>query len=242
MRAAEQLGALDRWDNDRYRRPTMTAAITDARDEAPPSVEGDVAERLIASAAEVFAEKGYEGAGVAEIARRAGLTTGAIYSRYSGKAELLIEAIDAYSTDEFDLLLTQDDPQGHVSEIIESVGANLVNRETVPERPELLLEAMVTARREPEVATRLSRHLARRADQLAVVIEDAKDDGSIDRDLDTASIVRFCHAVSLGWCLVEALGLEIPEAEPWTRLIGRLVGSLAPPDIAVHIDPNPSEG
>ena len=37
----------------------------------------------------MFAEKGYAGAGVAEIARRAGVTTGAIYSRYRGKDDLL---------------------------------------------------------------------------------------------------------------------------------------------------------
>ena len=49
---------------------------------------------LIDAAAEVFAERGYDGAGVAEIARRAGVTTGAIYSRYSGKSELLLEALN----------------------------------------------------------------------------------------------------------------------------------------------------
>ena len=55
------------------------------------------ANRLIAAASQVFAEKGYDGAGVAEIARRAGLTTGAIYSRFRGKAELLCAAIQALS-------------------------------------------------------------------------------------------------------------------------------------------------
>jgi TetR/AcrR family transcriptional regulator, transcriptional repressor of aconitase len=35
-------------------------------------------ERLLAAAAEVFAEKGYDRAGVQEIAHRAGFTTGAI--------------------------------------------------------------------------------------------------------------------------------------------------------------------
>ena len=50
----------------------------------------DVHDRLLEAAAEVFAERGYERAGVAEIARRAGLTTGAIYSRYTGKAELML--------------------------------------------------------------------------------------------------------------------------------------------------------
>ena len=43
-----------------------------------------IREKLVASAAVVFAEKGYDGAGVAEIARRAGYTTGAIYGRFTG--------------------------------------------------------------------------------------------------------------------------------------------------------------
>src|SRR4051794_26346167 len=63
------------------------------QDERGRSRPDDTTTRLLIAAAEVFAEKGYDGAGVAEIARRAGLTTGAIYSRYSGKAELLAEAI-----------------------------------------------------------------------------------------------------------------------------------------------------
>ena len=52
-------------------------------------------DRLLTAAAEVFAEKGYDGAGVQEIARRAGFTTGAIYGRFRGKAELLLAAIEA---------------------------------------------------------------------------------------------------------------------------------------------------
>ena len=52
-------------------------------------------DRLLAAAAEVFAEKGYDRAGVQEIARRAGFTTGAIYGRFRGKADLLLAAIAA---------------------------------------------------------------------------------------------------------------------------------------------------
>ena len=47
--------------------------------------QDELNEKLLHAAAEVFAENGYEKAGVAEIARRAGVTTGAIYSRYRGK-------------------------------------------------------------------------------------------------------------------------------------------------------------
>ena len=60
----------------------------------------DLSERLLHAAAEVFAEMGYERAGVAEIARRAGVPTGAIYSRYTGKAELLLDAVAHHVPDQ----------------------------------------------------------------------------------------------------------------------------------------------
>ena len=43
----------------------------------------------------MFLEKGYEGTRVAEIARRAGMTTGAIYGNFESKAHLLTAALGA---------------------------------------------------------------------------------------------------------------------------------------------------
>src|SRR5262245_33218470 len=83
-------------------------------------------ERLVAAAAAVFAERGYDRAGVQEIARRAGLTTGAIYGRFSGKAELLKVAIEEHSTDELDELFASNDFEGHASDILTTVGTHLV--------------------------------------------------------------------------------------------------------------------
>src|SRR5436309_5769611 len=83
-------------------------------------------ERLIDAAAAVFAERGYDRAGVQEIARRAGLTTGAIYSRFTGKAELLQAAIQSRTTDELDDLFAQHGFEGHASDILRTVGSHLV--------------------------------------------------------------------------------------------------------------------
>ena len=49
-------------------------------------------ERLLGAAADATVEFGYEGATLADIARRADVSTPAIYSHFSGKAELLVEA------------------------------------------------------------------------------------------------------------------------------------------------------
>lgn len=188
----------------------------------------DTRDRLVAAAAEVFAEKGYERAGVAEIARRAGLTTGAIYSRFTGKAELLLEAIDLRAEDEFERLFNEHRFQGRATDILQTVGAHLVAPGPADgSRSQLLLEAIITARRDPELAAKLAARIEARAGRMAALIEEAKLDGTIDEELDTLSLVRFCHAVSLGVLNLKALSLDLPDPEPWGRLIEQLVGALA---------------
>lgn len=188
--------------------------------------------RLVDAAAAVFSEKGFDGAGVQEIARRAGMTTGAIYGRFTGKAELLREAIESRSNDELDELFNQHRFEGHVSDVIRVAGAHLVQR-CEPEAHTgnaLLLEAFVAARRDPEIAVVVKGILADRAARLAEIIDAAKADGSFDPAVDTDAAVRFCHAVGLGFLLYDALELDLPRSEPWEDLITRLVVALAAPD------------
>lgn len=191
----------------------------------------DTRARLVDAAAEVFSEKGYDGAGVQEIARRAGLTTGAIYGRFSGKAELLREAIADRCTDELDELFDQQRFQGHVSDVIRVAGAHLVERGDADVRTgeALLLEAFVAARRDPEIRVGVKAILEERAASLAAIIEAAKEDGSVDPAVDTDAAVRFCHAVGLGFLIYDALDVELPAAGPWEELITRLVVAIATP-------------
>ena len=50
-------------------------------------------EHLMAAAAEVFGEKGYEHASLDEIANRAGFTKGAVYSNFANKEELFLALV-----------------------------------------------------------------------------------------------------------------------------------------------------
>jgi AcrR family transcriptional regulator len=201
---------------------------------ADPTATTDATrDRLLDAAATVFAERGYDRAGVQEIARRAGLTTGAIYGRFTGKADLLQAAIESRTTDELDELFAQQRFEGHASDILRTVGSHLVTND----RPDadhaegaLLLEAFVAARRDPEVRSQLGRLIEDRTSVLADLVEQAKLDGSIDQDLDTKSLVLFCHAVGLGFLLYDAIDMSLPHAEPWEQLINRLVGAIAPPE------------
>lgn len=196
------------------------SAAVDVRDD-------ELGARLLEAAAEVFAERGYDKAGVAEIARRAGATTGAIYARYPGKAELLVEAIDPHASDELELLFADHHFQGRMEDILLAAGSSLVQCDP-DERglSSLLLESFVAARRHPEVAQVLRNRVLERRDRLTEIVEVAKAEGGIEGSLDTASLVLFCHAVGFGFLLVEALDLELPDPGAWQGLIARLVDAL----------------
>jgi AcrR family transcriptional regulator len=134
-------------------------------------------ERLINAAADVFAEKGYDRAGVQEISRRAGLTTGAIYGRFTGKAELLQAAIESRTDDDLDALFSSHAFDGHATDILKVVGAHLVSpspdREHDGAEGALLLEAFVAARRDDEVRDSILKVLEQRAGVLAELVETA---------------------------------------------------------------------
>jgi AcrR family transcriptional regulator len=49
---------------------------------------------LVAAAARVFFRRGFQGAGLREIASEAGLTTGAVYSNFDGKADLFLAVLE----------------------------------------------------------------------------------------------------------------------------------------------------
>jgi TetR/AcrR family transcriptional repressor of uid operon len=188
--------------------------------------------KLIEAAAQVFAEKGYDRAGVQEISRRAGLTTGAIYGRFAGKAELLQAAIESRTTDELDDLFASHAFDGRATDVLRVVGSHLVATppEVDHEEGALLLEAFIAARRDAEVRESIQKVIEERAASLAELVEAAKVDGSVDADLDTQSVVAFCHAVGLGFLLYDAISYPMPEAMPWEQLITRLVAALAPAD------------
>ncbi len=51
---------------------------------------------LLATAAKVFAQRGYNGASVEQIAEEAGYSHGAVYSNFDGKADLFLAVFEEY--------------------------------------------------------------------------------------------------------------------------------------------------
>lgn len=76
--------------------PSSPRPVATGRIGRPPKVDEHgipTRERLLRAAVEACVEFGYEGVTLADIARRASVSTPAVYSHFSGKAALLVEAI-----------------------------------------------------------------------------------------------------------------------------------------------------
>lgn len=62
-----------------------------------PAHEQQVRQRIIDAAVEVFGEKGFHRATIADVVRRSGLSVGAIYTHFSGKDALFLHSCDLIS-------------------------------------------------------------------------------------------------------------------------------------------------
>ncbi|MGI9602988.1 MAG: TetR/AcrR family transcriptional regulator [Acidimicrobiales bacterium] len=181
---------------------------------------------LLAAAVEVFSERGYDGAGVAEIARRAGLTTGAIYSRYTGKAQLLLDAIEHYAPTEIHELISGPVRTDAPAEFLTALGTRLVDQNRISSG--LLIEVFAASRREAEVADSLRALFAQDDERLAELIAAGQESGIFAQDLPVDAVVRFCTALGLGMHMAKSLGMSMPEGDDWALVLERVVAAAAP--------------
>ena len=193
-----------------------------------------VRERLLEAAVEVFCERGYERASTAEIARRAGLSVGAIYSNYGTKAELLGHAIAAYVPVQLAELFATGSTDT-ARELMIQLGAALPTRSD--RQGVMLIESFAAARRDPELAALLTTGLERRVATLRETVERARRDGAVRPDLDADALARFCQNLVIGTLIMNGLGLRRPDPDAWAAVIEHLVTSVAP---APTDSPSPS--
>lgn len=185
--------------------------------------DDEIRAALIDAAAQVFAEEGYSGARVQSIAERAGLTTGAMYNRFTGKSELLLEALDLHTSALVNELAAA---ELSATDLLQTIGVALLDDQSPASA--LLLEAFMAARREDDIAERLRPRLADERARLAKLVDADKDGGVIHHDLDTNAVVTFCQSVALGMRMLSVIDVEMPDPDAWQKVISVLLTSMAP--------------
>jgi AcrR family transcriptional regulator len=201
------------------------------------SCDDEIREELLDAAASVFAEKGYDGTRIQDVVRRAGLSTGAVYGRFTSKDELLREAVITRSVPHARRL-----PDGiaRVADLIERIATR-----TSPElagHEALLLEAYVAARRHAEIAEAIAEANRRWRDAVQPFVEEARADGSLADGVDEQAVLFLIRVLRLGLLLHRASGLAEPDAATWSELVARVVASIGDADPTTIGDPDSIKG
>ncbi|MCO1659670.1 TetR/AcrR family transcriptional regulator [Pseudonocardia humida] len=185
-------------------------------------------ERLLRAAADVFARRGYDGTRVADIAAEAGVSNGALYAHFDSKAELMVAALRTHGR-QLMAELFDADPGQPITGLLLEVGRKLPRRRDA--RGYLVVEALVSARRDEDVARPMRDYTGEKADWLAELVRIGQAGGELDPGLSPTALAHFCLLLGMGSALVTP-DLHGVDDDEWAALLARVVAALAPNDAA----------
>ncbi|MDE0652344.1 MAG: TetR/AcrR family transcriptional regulator [bacterium] len=184
--------------------------------------------RLLEAAAAEFVEHGYDKAVVSDIARRAGVTTGAVYARWPRKSEVMAAALDRILEEILpeqrikDLQLSE----FPVVDLLVAWGADLLNSDATQD---VLVHVFGSARNNAAVQERLHRFLGEQADQLHRLVERGKEEGLYNPELNTTALTLVIQAIGIGTHLLLSAGRDdrhMPSEHEWATSLARLIRGL----------------
>ncbi len=204
-----------------HARMTVSARSPQKRVTTRPALPASASTRdlLVELAAQVFADEGYASASVRDLGRRAGLTSGALYGNFRGKAELLIEAIDARLTT--DLWTLPDDIASKT--LTDIVGYQFEHYDTRAQLMSLLLEGVIAARTDEEVRERLRQTLAQRMDRSTEVFNERREAENLSPDVDLDAAIKVIWSIEIGLRVLSLLGIKGPKPDDCANVVRRLM-------------------
>lgn len=177
-------------------------------------------ERLLDAAARVFSRKGYAGTKIHDIVREAGVSTGAVYGRFSGKNDLLRQAVVRRTAHAVRL---GDEGVERVADLIARLAA--IDDEPLGDVEAVRVEAFVAARREADVATAIADAQTQWRAEVQPLVDAALADGTVADGVDPEAVLYFVRTLHLGLLLQRAAGLAGPDQDGWNDLMTRIVAS-----------------
>jgi len=160
----------------------------------------------------------------------AGVSNGAMYAHFGSKAELLVDALRTHGR----RLLAEAfaaDPDRSVTDLLLMIGRWLPRRRDASGY--LIVEALVAARRDKDVAEPMRDYIGERGDWLAGLMRIAQADGEVDPALSPNALAHFCLLLSMGSALVTPDLHAVDDAE-WAVLLSRIVAAMASQDITAQ--------
>jgi AcrR family transcriptional regulator len=182
--------------------------------------------RIVEHAVELFAQEGYSNASIRDLAFRSGLSSGAIYGSFRGKADLLAAVVDKIIESDVEAL-----PTTVTQQTLPHIDAYQYEHVASRERLRtLLVEAAVAARTDPDVRDRMRDAMAPHLEMATEAHEEWRERAGVDPQLDMSALVLLIWSADLGIAVLDAMGIALPEPKVWADLMRRMLTSLEAPD------------
>jgi AcrR family transcriptional regulator len=174
---------------------------------------------LLEAAAQLFCERGLEGASVDEIAQAAGYTKGAFYANFKSKEELFLVMLDEHFAKEFDrldhALAGSHDPQ----EEAQAAAADFIRYAGVDEWPALYFQFVAYAAQNEDFRQELAtRHRAMR-ERLAQLFKRWKDAFGATSPIPFEHVAAMMFFMADGFLVDRIVEPELSD-ELYTTMIG----------------------
>ena len=195
-------------------------------------------EKILQAAVTEIADRGYERARLVDIADRADLTVGSVYTWFKNKSDLFNAALE-YSLAEQqtrNMILLSDDirelstePSSHWMVLIGSLAPRNTAHDKGPtDAQKLLIEALKSAWRDEDSYDTVRPQIARLFDQYKVIITNAMNDGAIDKTLSADLLARLFLAFPVGLSLLTLSGLPDPDPAAFIPFFERFDKTIRP--------------
>ncbi|WP_205528516.1 TetR/AcrR family transcriptional regulator [Desertimonas flava] len=192
------------------------------RKDARPPGSPTTKDLILRAAADAFASRGFDGSSLVDIASAAGVTTGAVYSHFSGKPELLLDVVSS--------TLDAVDPRSRAeSEVTPGYLHEWLAWLLAPAQHKLralIAEIHHAAARNPEVRALLADYSTQYARMIAAMIRRWRDEGLVRADLGASGTAELFLVDALGACVSTALRPELASNRRFIGLLDRRVTDL----------------
>jgi len=168
---------------------------------------------------------GYQGGRIADVAREAGLTTGAIYSNFRNKEDLFLAAFSRMQEMTQGMLVPLEGART-MGAMVRAFGAILDQFRASPELRILNFELGLLASRDPRIAAELKRGLAETIDAVADTLPSDRELSAKDIPFQRRELATVLLALNNGLALMEMFDPDVPGPDLAERTIRRLAAGL----------------
>jgi AcrR family transcriptional regulator len=204
--------------------------VTMARSKSGVTSIGDNRSRLLRLSADLFVSEGYAHVSLRDLARRLDLTTGAIYSNFRSKGDLLAEVLEVCVREDMERDVPDRDAEGPGIALPDFVRRTFRRLEERRAMRALLLEAAAAARSDTVLRSRLRPSLDTLLERWVADYRDWQHARKVDRHVDMNGLVRSLWSIELGLGVLEAQEALLIAPEGIATFVGDFLGSLEDSD------------